>query len=81
MNGQTQRIAEFLKQNPNREIPAVLLHKVGSTKLNGWCSSFTRRISDCRKLGMDVKVTRDVTVEGQRFTYYTYTPPQEGATQ
>ena len=74
MNGQTKRIVEHFRKNPNIEIPSVELHRIGSGKELGYLGSFSRRISDCRKLGMGIELTSDRKVEGQRHTFYTYKP-------
>lgn len=70
MTGQAKRILAHLLENPDKEIPAVTLNRIGSGKENGWCASFTRRISDIRKLGYNVVKCYDFMVDGQRHTGY-----------
>lgn len=74
MNGQTIRLANLFRNSPMLEIPAIKLHPVGAGKDNGFCASLSRRISDLRKMGMNVEKTRDEYVDGQRQTAYTYFP-------
>jgi hypothetical protein len=70
MTGQTGRIYKFLAERPNVEVSSVELHRVGSGKENGWCNSISRRVSDCRSLGMTLVKTREIIVSGSRQTYY-----------
>lgn len=70
MNGQAQRILARLQATPNQDVPAVELHRAGSGSEHGWCASISRRISDLRKQGHDVVLSRDETVNGQRHTWY-----------
>lgn len=73
------RVAEFLKRNPNRWIAANEFESVGGRQ--GWRT----RISDCRKLGMVIENrVRMVTHERYGFearTYkrseYRYVPPSQ----
>lgn len=59
------------RHNANRDITAVMLHNYASGKPNGYCGSLSRRISDLRKLGLDVRLSRDERDEaGQRHTWY-----------
>jgi len=67
-DGQTQRILQRLLHGD--EVSAVELHRLGSGKEGGWCGSFSRRISDIRKLGYSV-TCRSEMAEGQRHTFYT----------
>lgn len=78
MNGQTQRIIEYLKQFPNQDVAVVTLHAVGSGKEHGFCASLSRRISDCRALGHDVRVCRDEWVGTQRRTWYKLVVTEKG---
>lgn len=71
-NGQAQRIADYFAEFPNVDIPAPLLHQVGSGKSLGYCASLSRRISDLRATGMDIQKTKDEYKEGQRRTAYRY---------
>lgn len=48
-----------------------MLHVEASGKPNGYCGSLSRRISDLRKLGLDVRKSRDERDKaGQRYTWY-----------
>jgi len=75
--GQTWRLLRHFQLNPNQDIPALDLHKAGSGHEYGWCASITRRISDIRKMGFKVEVSRDEWHDGQRNTWYRYTPNEE----
>lgn len=68
--GQSARIRQYLFDHWGEEIPAVVLHRIGSGKPNGWCASLSRRISDLRDGCYDVRCRREV-VNGQHQTYYT----------
>lgn len=68
--GQTRRILDYLLAHPGQEISALELHHAGSGSPYGFCASISRRISDLRKLGYDVQLSRDVMHNGQRFTWY-----------
>jgi hypothetical protein len=73
--GQTWRLLKHFQSNPNQDLPAYELHKVGAGHEYGWCASITRRISDLRKMGLNVIVSRDERdSQGQRQTWYRYTP-------
>jgi hypothetical protein len=72
--GQTYKIFSHLQSNPGVDIPALDLHKIASGHEYGFCASLSRRISDCRALGMNVIVSRDEYVDGQRQTWYRYVP-------
>lgn len=69
--GQRQRIFDALKSG--NEIAAVELHRIGSGKENGWCASFSRRISEIRaqlKLESKDVVCRKEIHDGQLQTFY-----------
>lgn len=69
--GQTMRLKLLFEANPNQDLDAPRLHAVASGKLLGYCGSLSRRISDLRKLGLDVRLSRDERDEqGQRHTWY-----------
>lgn len=70
MKSQTQRILDHFLAHPNEEIPLVTLHRVGSGKELGFCSSISRRISGVRKLGYDAQLTRTEFHDGQKWTWY-----------
>jgi len=67
-DGQTSRILRRLLLGG--EFSALELHKAGSGKEMGWVSSFSRRISDIRKMGYDVSCRSEMS-DGQRHTFYT----------
>jgi len=71
---QAQRIAEHFRNHPEQDIPAPELHRIGSGKEYGYCASFTRRITECRELGMNIILSRDERIDGQRQTAYRYQP-------
>ncbi len=72
---QTYRLLNHFKANPNQDIPAIDLHKIGSGCEYGYLASISRRMSDIRLLGFNVKVSRDERAPGgQRQTWYRYTP-------
>ena len=71
--GQTKRILKHLLAHANEEVPSVMLHRIGSGKEHGYCASLSRRISDIRDLGYDLKMCREETVNGQRRTFYRLT--------
>jgi len=75
MKGQTQRILEHLLAHPNLDVQAVVLHRIGSGKEQGFCASLSRRISDLRAMGHNVVKSRDEVVNGQRQTWYRYVAP------
>ena len=56
---QADRMLAVFKANPGKDIPAIALHRHGSGKENGWCSSFSRRISDLRARGFNIVKSRD----------------------
>ena len=64
-------MAKLFKSSPNLEINAPFLHQTGSGKANGYCASMSRRISDLRKMGLNIVKTKDEYVDGQRNTAYT----------
>ena len=68
-HGQRQRILDHLLVSG--EVPAVVLHRIGSGKENGWCSSFSRRISEIREQGFDVRCRKETQPNGQMHTFYT----------
>lgn len=70
MTNQTERLIAYLWDNPNKDIPATKLHRIGSGKPRGYLGSLSRRISDLRSMGLDVVKSRDVRVNGQRHTAY-----------
>ena len=70
MNGQTKRILAVLLEHKGREVPSVDLHRAGSGKDNGFCGSFSRRISDIREMCYAVDCRKE-TVAGQLHTFYT----------
>mgnify|MGYP003347780036 CR=1 FL=1 len=72
MNGQTFRLAQMFRDQPNVEIPAPELHRAASGKQQGYCGSLSRRISDLRMTGMNIEKTRDEYVGTERHTAYTY---------
>ena len=74
MNSQTSRILQHLIDRIDLDVPSVDLQRVGSGKENGWCASFTRRISDIRKLGYNVIKSKEESVNGQRHTFYKIIP-------
>ena len=79
MKGQAKRILEYLLAHSNEDVSAVDLHRIGSGKELGWCASISRRISDLRALGYQVRKSKDVMVNSQRRTWYRLTVPQEVA--
>jgi len=48
---QSAKISTFITENKGKEIQAVVLHRIGSGKENGFCASLSRRISDIRAYG------------------------------
>lgn len=72
--GQTQRILAYFQAHLGKEISALELHKAGSGNPYGFCASISRRISDLRKLGYDVRLTTNVVRDGHRYTFYTMMP-------
>ena len=72
-NSQTTRILETLLANKGREVASVDLHRAGSGKENGYCASFSRRISDIRALGYHVQCRKEMQPDGQMHTFYTLT--------
>jgi hypothetical protein len=70
-NNQTENLAKLFRENPNVEFLMPYLHRIGSKSLTGFCCSFTRRISDLRKMGLNIVKTKDEYVDGQRNTAYT----------
>jgi hypothetical protein len=68
-DGQTSRILQGLVEAKGSEIGGMELSRIGSGKPQGWTASFSRRISDIRKLGYDV-VCRSETADGIRHTFY-----------
>ena len=56
MNKQSKRILAAL-QSATEPIAMPELSRIGSGKPDGWCASFTRRISDLRKLGHTIVVS------------------------
>ena len=73
---QAARMCAHFEAHPNEEISAALLSQIGSGKEHGHCSSFSRRISDLRAIGMNVIKCRDEWVNGQRHTFYKFIPEQ-----
>ena len=75
--GQTARLADFFRENPNVEHSAVVLHRVGAGNPEGWCASLSRRLSDLRAApySLNIVKTKDETVNNQRQTGYTYFEP------
>lgn len=79
---QSRRILEYFKCVPNIEINAPILHIIGSDKLNGYLSSFSKKISEARAQarleGGDLLLTKDEYVKDgdnlQRQTGYTFFP-------
>lgn len=71
---QTKRLIEHFRLHPNEDIPAPELHRIGSGKEYGYCASFTRRITECRDAGMNIILSRDERIDGQRHTAYRYAP-------
>ncbi|MDE2105162.1 MAG: hypothetical protein KGL39_48490 [Patescibacteria group bacterium] len=45
------------------------LSRIGSGKPDGFCGSFTRRISDLREAGHNIVMTME-QIDGQRHTFY-----------
>ena len=77
-DGQSSRILRLLQKHPDKDVASVDLHMAGSGKNNGYCNSLTRRISDLRAQGHNIIVSKDVTVNGQRHTWYRLiTKPQQ----
>ena len=73
MNGQAQRILDYLWCNKDQDVSALVLHRIGSgmgIAGNGFCASLSRRISDLRAQGHNVTVSRSEVVNGQRRTWY-----------
>lgn len=65
------RLRRMFEAHPNTDLSAPLLHEAGSGKIHGYCGSLSRRISDLRKLGLDVRKSRDERDKaGQRYTWY-----------
>jgi hypothetical protein len=56
MNQQSKLILKAL-QDAKEPIAMPELSRIGSGKENGWCASFTRRISDLRELGHNIVVS------------------------
>jgi hypothetical protein len=56
MNKQSERILKAL-QATTEPVAMPELSRIGSGKDNGWCASFTRRISDLREAGHDIVVS------------------------
>lgn len=81
--GQRQRMKDYFLSRPNEDIPAITLHRVGSGAGFGFCSSFSKRISEIRaeflEFGGDLILSIDKTDEqtGQRHTWYRYMPTHE----
>lgn len=73
---QAERMWQFLRMHPNEEIAAPVLNSVGAGD-GVYCSSFSKRISECRQkareLGRDVIMCRQAHRNGQRRTWYKLT--------
>lgn len=68
---QSDKIWKFLTENQGKEIPAVVLHRVGSGKENGFCASLSRRISDIRAFGGQITCRKQNQPDGQIHSFYT----------
>lgn len=66
---QSHRILSKLKSAHGRFVPMPTLSRIGSGKRNGWCASFTKRVSELRNDGHVIQV-RDEYKRGQRHTAY-----------
>lgn len=65
-------------------LSAAALSRIGSGKPDGWTASFTKRISELRSRGFEVRKVVDLRVDGQRHTSYqlfTDGQPHKPATQ
>ena len=72
--GQTETLRRYFESAAGRKLSAPFLHATASP--NGhYVGSLSRRVSDLRKLGMNIVLTKDVWVEGRRETGYTFFPP------
>jgi len=77
MKSQTDRIYQALKSKPFTYLPMPELSRIGSGKDNGWCASFTRRLTDCRELAAkeNAQILMAESREGGiRHTKYGYFP-------
>ena len=72
--GQSQRIADFLRAHPNEEILAPELNRIGAGDDGFYCASLSKRISDCRAMGLNIVKTKDEIRGGKRRTAYTFKP-------
>jgi len=71
---QTERILELLQSKRGKEVPMPIMSTVGSGNPNGWCASFSRRISDARELiesGEQIVCRREIAADGSHHTFYT----------
>jgi hypothetical protein len=66
-NSQANRILERLKQGGR--VPMPELSRCGAANPDGWCNSFTRRISELRERGHTI-ICHDTVVNKQRHTSY-----------
>ena len=70
-NSQLYRLHKLFTENPWKDFSLPNLHRIASGKEHGYCGSFSRRISDLRKLGLDVRKSMDFRDDnGQRHTWY-----------
>jgi hypothetical protein len=69
------RVAEFLKRNPNRWIAAIEFESVGGRQ------AWRTRLSECRQLGMTVdnRVRTVTRHDGSKYklSEYRYVPPSQ----
>lgn len=73
---------EFMETNPRVQINSPSLHVIGSGKIGGYLSSFSKKISEARAQarleGGDLLLTKDEYVKDgdnlQRQTGYTFYP-------
>jgi len=74
-----ERVAAFLRQHPNRWIVATSFESVGGRQ--GWRT----RLSDCRRLGMQienrVRMVRLEDGSSYKLSEYRYVPPSEPVEQ
>jgi hypothetical protein len=71
---QGNRLLAVFRNHPNEDLSAATLSRIASGKKNGWCASFTRKISDLRQLGYNIIKSRDEWHAGRRETHYRYQP-------